>query len=463
IHGEGEEVRDRMAWDLDPDRVDKDDASDPRRPTQRHLGGDPATDRIPDHGDVGQLELVEQRDIQRGQPANAVQRVGPGRAAETGMGWRDDPDLLGFGEQVGESADRERPGAAVEDHERTPPTTLRKSQIDIAHSLDSQRSRGRGGRGGHARTPLSMCSTPSRLLTWLCKRAISDGATRPLCLWATLTVEVGSMADSLYDRLGGIDAITAVVGSFRDRVAGDDRINLKFARTDLARLTKMGIDHPIVLAGMSGQTSPELVAAVTNAGGLGIRGLSDKTADLIPEAVDAVRRLTKGPFGLNQLLAFAEDDEIRAVLDAQPAVYSTAWPRDNQDLKAIFEMAHDRGLKVMHMVPTVADAVQAAAAGADVIVAQGTDGGGHIGLIGTVAIVPQVVKAVSPIPVLAAGGISDGRGLAAMLALGADGVLLGTRFLATPEAALADPFKKAILDSDGTDTIVTDVSDILMG
>ncbi len=192
----------------------------------------------------------------------------------------------------------------------------------------------------------------------------------------------------------------------------------------------MGIDHPIVLAGMSGQTSPELVAAVTNAGGLGIRGLSDKTADLIPEAVDAVRRLTKGPFGLNQLLAFAEDDEIRAVLDAQPAVYSTAWPRDNQDLKAIFEMAHDRGLKVMHMVPTVADAVQAAAAGADVIVAQGTDGGGHIGLIGTVAIVPQVVKAVSPIPVLAAGGISDGRGLAAMLALGADGVLLGTRFLA---------------------------------
>ncbi len=225
----------------------------------------------------------------------------------------------------------------------------------------------------------------------------------------------------------------------------------------------MGIDHPIVLAGMSGQTSPELVAAVTNAGGLGIRGISDKTADLIPEAVATVRRLTKGPFGLNQLLAFAEDDEIRAALDAQPAVYSTAWPRDNQDLKAIFDSAHGLGVKVMHMVPTAADAVKAAAAGADVIVAQGTDGGGHIGLIGTVAIVPQVVKAVSPGPVLAAGGISDGRGLAAMLALGADGVLLGTRFLATPEAGLADPFKKAILDSDGTDTVVTDVGDILMG
>src|SRR6266576_5087803 len=156
----------------------------------------------------------------------------------------------------------------------------------------------------------------------------------------------------------------------------------------------MGIDHPIVLAGMSGQTSPELVAAVTNAGGLGIRGISDKTADLIPEAVAAVRRLTKGPFGLNQLLAFAEDDEIRAALDAQPAVYSTAWPRDNQDLKAIFDSAHGLGVKVMHMVPTAADAAKAAAAGADVIVAQGTDGGGHIGLVGTAVVVPMVVREV---------------------------------------------------------------------
>jgi NAD(P)H-dependent flavin oxidoreductase YrpB (nitropropane dioxygenase family) len=225
----------------------------------------------------------------------------------------------------------------------------------------------------------------------------------------------------------------------------------------------MGIDHPIALAGMAGPTSPELVAAVTNAGGLGIRGVSDKTADLIPEAAEAVRRLTKGPFGLNQLLAFAEDDEIRAILDAHPAVYSTAWPRDNQDLKAIFKSAHESGVKVIHMVPTVADAVRAAEAGADVIIAQGTDGGGHIGLIGTVAIVPQVVSAVSPVPVLAAGGISDGRGLAAMLALGADGVLMGTRFLATPEAELADPFKKQILESDGTDTTVTDIGDIMIG
>ena len=115
------------------------------------------------------------------------------------------------------------------------------------------------------------------------------------------------------------------------------------------------------------------------------------------------------------------------------------------------------------MVPTVVDALKAAEAGADVIVAQGTDGGGHIGLIGTAVIVPSVVNGVSPIPVLAAGGIADGRGLAAMLALGASGVLMGTRFIATKEAPLHDTFKQRIIDSDGTDTIVTDVADVMIG
>jgi len=144
-------------------------------------------------------------------------------------------------------------------------------------------------------------------------------------------------------------------------------------------------------------------------------------------------------------------------------VLSTAWPRDDQDLAEVFDRAHDRGLKVMHMVPTAADASKAAEAGADVIVAQGTDGGGHIGLVGTVVVVPSVVKEVAPLPVLAAGGIADGRGLAAMLALGAAGVLVGTRFLATTESPFHEAFKKLIVESDGTDTIVTDIADILMG
>jgi enoyl-[acyl-carrier protein] reductase II len=118
---------------------------------------------------------------------------------------------------------------------------------------------------------------------------------------------------------------------------------------------------------------------------------------------------------------------------------------------------------VMHMVPLVEDAIRAADAGADVIVAQGFEGGGHIGEVASTVIVRQVVKAVSPLPVLAAGGFVDGAGLAAALALGADGVLLGTRFLATDEAPVEQAYKEAIVASDGTDTVVTTLSDSLSG
>lgn len=117
----------------------------------------------------------------------------------------------------------------------------------------------------------------------------------------------------------------------------------------------------------------------------------------------------------------------------------------------------------MHMVSSVPEARRAVEAGADAIVAQGTEGGGHVGLMGTMALVPQVVQAVSPLPVLAAGGIATGEGLAAALVLGADGVLLGTRFLATPEAPVAGGFKQAVLASDGHDTILTEIPDIARG
>jgi NAD(P)H-dependent flavin oxidoreductase YrpB (nitropropane dioxygenase family) len=225
----------------------------------------------------------------------------------------------------------------------------------------------------------------------------------------------------------------------------------------------LGIKHPIALAGMAGETSPALVAAVTNAGALGILGVSDAPPDRLDRLVAETREKAHGPFGLNLLLGFMTDEEIDLVLAKHPAVFSTAWPGDKQDLKAIFARAHDSGARVVHMVPTVADGLKAAEAGADVIVAQGTDGGGHIGLMGTAVIVPAVANAVAPVPVLAAGGIADGRGLAAMLALGAAGVLMGTRFLATKEAPYHDTFKQMIIDSDGTDTIVTDVGDVLMG
>ena len=225
----------------------------------------------------------------------------------------------------------------------------------------------------------------------------------------------------------------------------------------------LGISHPIVLAGMAGETSPELVAAVCNAGGLGILGSTSTEGSDIPEVVAAIRKRTDRPFGLNLLLCGADEDQMKAVLEARPAVLSTAWPRDDQNLTEIFGDAHERGIKIIHMVPTLSDGIKAAAAGADVVVAQGTDGGGHIGLVGTVAIVPMVARAIAPVPVLAAGGIVDGSGLAAMLALGAAGVLLGTRFLATTEAPLHKAFKQSIVESDGTDTLVTDLADIMVG
>jgi len=218
--------------------------------------------------------------------------------------------------------------------------------------------------------------------------------------------------------------------------------------------------HPVVLGGMGGGTSPELVAAVSAAGGLGIQAASGRSPEDVGRLAAAIRALTDRPFGLNLLLFLSPDESVDGVLTQRPPVFSTAWPREDQDLKTLFGRAHGAGCTVMHMVATLPDAEKAAAAGADVIVAQGTEGGGHVGTIGTAVLVRMVARAVSPLPVLAAGGIADGAGLAAMLALGAEGVLLGTRFLATPEAPIPDAFKQEIVDSDGHDTLLTDVNDI---
>ena len=225
----------------------------------------------------------------------------------------------------------------------------------------------------------------------------------------------------------------------------------------------VGVEHPVASAGMGGgATSGDLVGAVSEAGGLGVLGASFLQPDDVADMVGRARELTSKPLGIN-LLLHAMEDRVDETLALEPEIFSTAWARDDQDLAAIFARAHERGCKVMHMVPVVEDAVRAADAGADVIVAQGNEGGGHIGEIASTVIVRQVVNAVSPLPVLAAGGFVDGAGLAAALALGADGVLLGTRFLATDEAPVEQAYKDAIVASDGTDTVVTTLSDSLSG
>ncbi len=225
----------------------------------------------------------------------------------------------------------------------------------------------------------------------------------------------------------------------------------------------LGIRYPVVQGGMGSATSPGLVAAVSNAGGFGTLGTTALRGEQIADAARAIREATDQPFGINHLLFRLKEADFAVTLATRPAVVAFAWPDPEQDLRVFFSRAHDAGAKVMFMAPTVQDAVRGAEAGADVIIAQGSEGGGHVGQIATLVIVPMVVTAVAPIPVLAAGGIADGRGLVAALALGAEGAVVGTRFLATPEAPIHDRYKAAIVGSDGHDTLLTEIHDIASG
>jgi NAD(P)H-dependent flavin oxidoreductase YrpB (nitropropane dioxygenase family) len=210
-------------------------------------------------------------------------------------------------------------------------------------------------------------------------------------------------------------------------------------------------------------TSHALVAAVSEAGGLGVLGATHLGPTALRDEVQRIRDRTQRPFGLNHLLFLVQEDRFAATLELRPKVLSTAWAWPDQDLRTVFARAHDAGALVMHMVSTVPEAERAATAGADIIVAQGTEGGGHVGWMASMPLVPMVVRAVAPLPVVEAGGVADGAGLAAALALGAEGVLLGTRFLATPEAPVPPRFKQTILDSDGHDTLLTEIPDLASG
>ena len=217
----------------------------------------------------------------------------------------------------------------------------------------------------------------------------------------------------------------------------------------------LGIDVPILQAGMSTFTSAELVAAVSNAGGLGILGALLRPPDELRNAIHRIRTLTTRPFGVNHVLAHLDPAALDVTFEERVPVVSLAWG----DPAAVIARAHAAGARIVHQVPTAAEAARAAAAGVDVIVGQGTDGGGHVGLVGTMPLVPAVVDAAAGVPVVAAGGIADGRGLAAALALGAEGVLMGTRFLATVEAPIPDGWKRLIVDAAESTTVRTTAFD----
>lgn len=222
----------------------------------------------------------------------------------------------------------------------------------------------------------------------------------------------------------------------------------------------LGIMHPVVLGGMGSATTAPLVAAVSNAGGFGTLGTSAFNASQLESEIASIRERTDRPFGVNHLLFQTQEEMFTVTLRARPTVAAFAWARKDQDLRDYFRRAHDVGCKVMYMAGEVPEGLRAAEAGADVIVAQGTEAGGHVGWMASMPLAPMMVRAVAPLPVLSAGGIADGRGLAAALALGAEGVLLGTRFMATPEAPIHPNYKQAIVKSDGHDTVLTEIPDI---
>src|SRR5487761_53750 len=179
----------------------------------------------------------------------------------------------------------------------------------------------------------------------------------------------------------------------------------------------LGIQVPILQAGMSTYTTPELVAAVSNAGGLGIIGGLFRGADELRDEILKVRALTSRPFGVNHVVSQLDPDAIEVTLELRVPVLTLAWGRAEE----IVRRAHDVGLKVIHQVNTPEEAGRAASGGADVIVAQGVEGGGHVGAMSTLPLVPQVVDIVNGVPVLASGGIADGRGHAKDVILNALG------------------------------------------
>ena len=270
----------------------------------------------------------------------------------------------------------------------------------------------------------------------------------------------------------------------------------------------LGIDYPILQSGMGGIAGPDLVATVSNAGGLGLLAGFLLTADQLREAIRAIRCQTDRPFGVNLLLppevrppmpsADLSDQIVQIVqttlnpfrthlglppktqrpaqlpdlipasfqviLEEQVPVFSVGLGNPGAEM---VEACHRHGIKIIAMVTTVEDARVVEATGLDAVVAQGAEAGGHrshflkptsgeLGTIGTVALVPEVVDAVR-IPVIAAGGIADGRGLVGALALGASGILMGTRFVATRESMAPEPHKKALLERSANATTLTDV------
>jgi enoyl-[acyl-carrier protein] reductase II len=223
-------------------------------------------------------------------------------------------------------------------------------------------------------------------------------------------------------------------------------------KTRLTELLK--IEHPVMLAGMGGVSYSALAGAVSNAGGFGCLGASTMSTEQMVAEIAATKAATTKPFGVDLLTAFPGDmvKNVELIIEggATAFVAGLGVPRN------VIDLCHSHNVVVVSMCGKVEHAQRALDAGCDLVVAQGTEAGGHTGTVATFPLVPMIVDAVgSQIPVVAAGGIFDGRGLAAALALGADGVWMGTRFIATPEARGLPHYKDRILQTKEDGTVVS--------
>lgn len=213
----------------------------------------------------------------------------------------------------------------------------------------------------------------------------------------------------------------------------------------------LNIKYPIIQGGMAWVADSNLAAAVSNAGGFGIIGTGSATADIVKKEIENCRKLTDKPFGVNVMLMSPNADEvIDVIIQEKPAGITTGAGNPAKYMDRLKEA----GIKVIPVVPTVALAQRMEKLGADAVIAEGTEAGGHIGELTTMVLVPQVAEALS-IPVLAAGGIADGRGIAASFALGAEGVQVGTRFICSEECNIHQNYKDAVLKAKDRDAVVT--------
>lgn len=218
------------------------------------------------------------------------------------------------------------------------------------------------------------------------------------------------------------------------------------------RITELlGCEYPIIQGGMAWVAEHKLASAVSNAGGVGLIAGGNAPIDYLREQIRLCKEKTDKPFGVNiMLMSDNADDLAQLVIDEGVSVVTTGAGNPGKYISAWKEA----GVKVIPVVPSVALAKRMERAGADAVVAEGTESGGHIGENTTMCLVPQVVDAVS-IPVIAAGGIADGRGMAASFMLGAEGVQIGTRFLASEECQIHQTFKDLVVKAKDTDNIVT--------